>query len=174
VKTPPAPPRAGPPPSEARELLGLPEEAVVRRLGEPVLRRPEGPAEVWLYTARSCALDVILYRDEPPRPGPLRAAGGPGRGMEGAGGVLRVAFAAARATGAEPRSEAACLREIAGGNGSAASGKASPPPADADSVEAVRGTGGLTPPGLAWSGDAAPRRAAAGRNAMIALARGGG
>jgi len=86
----------GPPPAEAAQLMGLPAEAVTRWLGEPALRRPEGPAEIWLYTGASCALDVILYRD-------------------GAQGELRVAYAAARASGTERRAEAACLNEIAGG-----------------------------------------------------------
>jgi hypothetical protein len=130
---------AGPPPSEAAELLGLPAEAVVRRLGEPALRRPEGPAEVWLYTARSCALDVILYRDEPAQPAPVRAAGGPREGADGAAATLRVAFAAARAAGSEPRTEAACLRDIAaGGHGPDASGRAASP-RDAAPFEASSG-----------------------------------
>jgi hypothetical protein len=87
------PGRAGAPES-ASGLLGLGPEALRRALGEPDLRRPEGAAEVWLYTAEACALDLVLYQD---------------RG----GGGLRVAHAAARASGAEPRTEAACLREIA-------------------------------------------------------------
>ncbi|MBW8270250.1 hypothetical protein [Caldovatus aquaticus] len=135
----------GPPPAEAAQLLGLPAESVVRRLGEPSLRRPEGAAEIWLYTARSCALDVILYREEaPPRGGagdPVPAAA--------ASGALRVAFAAARAAGTEPRSEAACLREIAGGGGSGAgraapaAGTASAPPAVArDRLALALGRGG--------------------------------
>jgi len=79
-------------PAAARELLGAGPEALRRWLGEPNLRRTEGAAEVWLYTASACALDLVLY---PQRDG------------------LRVAHAAARASGAEARTEAACLRELA-------------------------------------------------------------
>jgi hypothetical protein len=86
------------PPLEAAQLLGLAAEQVRGWLGEPALRRPEGPAEIWLYSAPACHLDLVLYREE--RAG--RAAG-----------PLRVGFAAARAAGAERRSEAACLDEIA-------------------------------------------------------------
>jgi len=80
------------PPASAAELLGLGPEGLRHRLGEPVLRRAEGTAEIWLYTGPACALDLVLYRES---------------------GRLRVAHAAARASGAEPRTEAACLEEIA-------------------------------------------------------------
>jgi hypothetical protein len=134
---------AAPLPSEAAELLGLPAEAVVRRLGEPALRRPEGPVEIWLYTARSCALDVILYRDEPAPPALVHAAGGAG----GAAATLRVAFAAARASGSEPRTEAACLRDIAAGrHGPEASGRVVSP-RDAGPFEAFGGPGRRQPRG---------------------------
>ncbi|MFC7475296.1 hypothetical protein ACFQS7_13080 [Dankookia sp. GCM10030260] len=83
---------AGTRPASAAELLGAGPETLRRWLGEPVLRRPEGGAEVWLYAGAGCALDVILYP---------------------AGHGLSVAHAAARAQGAEPRTEAACLGEIA-------------------------------------------------------------
>ncbi|MDO9710320.1 hypothetical protein [Paracraurococcus lichenis] len=79
-------------PTEAAQLLGAGPEALRRWLGEPSLRRAEGDAEVWLYAAEACALDLVLYP---------------------AGGGLRVAHAAARANGAAPRTEAACLSEIA-------------------------------------------------------------
>ncbi|WP_149537066.1 hypothetical protein [Siccirubricoccus phaeus] len=81
------------PPASAAELLGLNPAELRLRLGEPALRRPEGPGEIWLYTAAACALDLVLYR-------------------EGRAG-LRVAHAAARANGPAPRTEAACLSEIA-------------------------------------------------------------
>jgi hypothetical protein len=90
---------AGPAPASAAELLGLAPDALRHRLGEPDLRRVEGTAEIWLYTGQACALDVILYGDR--------------RG--GHGGGLQVAHAAARASGTEPRTEAACLAEIAAG-----------------------------------------------------------
>jgi hypothetical protein len=85
-----APP--GPRPVAAAQMLGAGPETLRRWLGEPALRRPEGGAEIWLYAGEGCALDLVLYP---------------------AGGGLRVAHAAARAHGTEPRTEAACLRELA-------------------------------------------------------------
>lgn len=92
----------GLPPAAAAELLGLTPDVLRRRLGEPSLRRAEGPAEIWLYAGLGCALDLILYPEA---------------------GRLRVAHAAARASGAEPRTEAACLAGIAGGAERAAAGE---------------------------------------------------
>ncbi|MGG5812577.1 hypothetical protein ACK8OX_25050, partial [Falsiroseomonas sp. CW058] len=76
---------------------GQPPDAVTRLLGEPRLRREEGPAEVWHYQATQCHLDLVFYREEGPAP------------------AMRVAFAAARAVGTARRGEAACLRDIARG-----------------------------------------------------------
>jgi hypothetical protein len=87
-------------PASAAQLLGAVPETLRRWLGEPNLRRPEGPAEIWLYTAEDCALDIILYRE---------------------GGSLRVANAAARASGARSQTEAACLHQL-----SAAAGRPQP------------------------------------------------
>ncbi|GGC30783.1 hypothetical protein GCM10011504_06240 [Siccirubricoccus deserti] len=81
-------------PRAAAQLLGVGPGELRRLLGEPTLRRAEGTAEVWLYAGGGCALDLILY--------------------PAARGGLRVAHAAARANGAEARTEAACLGEIAG------------------------------------------------------------
>jgi hypothetical protein len=86
---------AGTPPDAAGALVGLSPEALRQHLGEPRLRRPEGPAEVWHYQASHCHLDLVLYPGEGPRPG------------------LRVAFASARSVGTARRGEAACLRDIA-------------------------------------------------------------
>lgn len=83
------------PPTMAGQLVGHPPEVLTRLLGEPRLRREEGTAEVWHYTAPQCHLDLVLYRDEGP------------------GAALRVAFASARAVGTARRGEAACLRDIA-------------------------------------------------------------
>ncbi|MCX7931044.1 MAG: hypothetical protein N2588_00680 [Rhodovarius sp.] len=83
---------AGPAPAQASALAGHTPEAVLARLGEPALRRQEGSAHIWLYTAGGCQVDVIFY--------------------PGAGG-LRVGFAQARAGGLAQRSEAACLRDVA-------------------------------------------------------------
>jgi hypothetical protein len=84
-------------PAQAAELVGQPPEALRRMLGEPRLRRAEGPAEVWHYQTSACHLDLVLYRED------------------GAAAGLRVAFAQARASGTARRAEAACLREIARG-----------------------------------------------------------
>ena len=82
----------GPGPATAAQLLGLGPDALRRWLGEPSLRRTEGGAEVWLYAGAACALDLVLYPEA---------------------GRLRVAHASARASGTAPRTEAACLRELA-------------------------------------------------------------
>jgi hypothetical protein len=83
----------------AGALVGQTPEELILLLGEPRLRRSEGPAEVWHYQATQCHLDVILYPEDGPRAG------------------LRVGFAAARAVGTARRGEAACLRDIARGAG---------------------------------------------------------
>jgi hypothetical protein len=94
---PPPPPPSGTP-SYAGQLVGQPPETVLRWLGPPRLRRAEGGAEIWHYQASACHLDLVLYRDRegaaPPAP-------------------LRVAYASARASGPQSRSETACLRELA-------------------------------------------------------------
>lgn len=92
----PAPPALRPEPGSLAGgrtvLTGSTPEEVLAMLGEPSLRRSEGPVAVWLYAAAGCQLDVMFY------PG---AAG------------LRVAHAQARAGGFAQRSEAACLRDLA-------------------------------------------------------------
>lgn len=80
-------------PVAATQFLGLGPDTLRRWLGEPSFRRHEGTAEIWLYAAPACALDLILYPE---------------------GGRLRVSHAAARASGTEPRTEAHCLHELAG------------------------------------------------------------
>lgn len=84
-------------PNMAGELVGQTPETVRLWLGEPRLRRQEGPAEIWHYQASECHLDLVLYPDEGARP------------------TFRVAFASARAVGAARRGEAACLRDISRG-----------------------------------------------------------
>jgi len=98
---PAAPPRraGGVAPAAAAELLQQTAEVVRAALGEPSLRRSEGPAaEIWLYEAPRCRLDIILYRD--------------------ASGPFRVAHAQARSAGMAPVTETECLRDIAGGRAS--------------------------------------------------------
>jgi hypothetical protein len=95
--TPAAATAGGAAPPAAGGLVGQTPETVRQWLGEPRLRRSEGPAEIWHYQASQCHLDLVLYPDEGSRP------------------ILRVAFASARAAGAARRGEAACLRDIARG-----------------------------------------------------------
>jgi len=67
-------------------------EAVIAALGEPSLRRREGDAEIWLYQAADCRLDLVFY------PQASR---------------LVLAHAAARAHGARRVTESACLAAVA-------------------------------------------------------------
>lgn len=85
--------RGAAPPAAASALLGVTAEQLRRMLGEPSIRRPEGAAEVWLYEAPACRLDVILHAE---------------------GNALIVGHAAARALGGgESVTEAACLSAVA-------------------------------------------------------------
>jgi hypothetical protein len=88
-------PAAGPaeaPPASAAALLGARPEQLLARFGAPQLRREEAGAQVWLYAAPGCQLDLVLYLEA---------------------GAMRVAHAQARAAGLTQRTEAGCLREIA-------------------------------------------------------------
>ena len=44
-------------------LVGLSSDAVAAVLGPPQFRRREAPAEIWRYRAKTCFLDLFLYRD---------------------------------------------------------------------------------------------------------------
>jgi len=79
-------------PAQTSSLLGASPEAVRAALGEPLLRRSEGQAQVWLYSGGGCQVDIVLY---PADSGP------------------RVAHVQARAGGLTQRTEASCLRDIA-------------------------------------------------------------
>lgn len=86
-------PRGENPPATAAALVGVTADQLRRMLGEPAIRRPEGAAEVWLYEAPTCRLDVILYAE---------------------GSALVVGHAAARALGStESLTEQACLAAVA-------------------------------------------------------------
>lgn len=85
--------RPGTPPASVASLRGQTGPAVRAALGEPVFRRAEGPAEIWLYSGQRCQLDLILYP---------------------AGREMLVAWAAARAAGTGRVTEEACLREVGG------------------------------------------------------------
>ena len=93
-----APPRqrGTAPPAAAAALVGTRAAELRRMLGEPALLRPEGDAEIWLYAAPECRLDIVLYPE---------------------GGALAVAHAAARAHGTGAVTEAACLAAIATATG---------------------------------------------------------
>lgn len=81
-----------PPPKAAQALIAATPAQVVAMLGRPSLRRVDGPAEVWLYSAdRVCRLDLVFYRD---------------------GAALRVAAATAHPA-ARDVAEARCLQAIA-------------------------------------------------------------
>jgi hypothetical protein len=73
-------------------LKGRDPEAVISALGEPALRRREGTAEVWLYQAPDCRLDLVFYPEDE---------------------RLVLAHAAARAHGARRLTESACMAAIA-------------------------------------------------------------
>lgn len=106
----PATPNPGHP-GHAASLLGATPEAVRAALGEPMLRRAEGPAQVWLYSGGGCQLDIVLYA----------GASGP-----------RVAHVQARAGGLAQRSEASCLRDI---SAQAANPRRATPPGGTPSPE---------------------------------------
>jgi hypothetical protein len=80
------------PPDAAIALQGRDPEAVISALGEPALRRREGTAEVWLYQAPDCRLDLVFYPED---------------------ARLVLAHAAARAFGARRLTESACMAAIA-------------------------------------------------------------
>ncbi len=87
----PVTPAAGMP-FHAAAFSGSPPERILGWLGEPALRRAEGPVAIWLYAAAGCQLDVMFY---PSNDGP------------------RVAYVQARAGGFAQRTEAACLHDLA-------------------------------------------------------------
>lgn len=80
------------PPATAATLQGRTPDQIISALGEPALRRREGGAEIWLYQADDCRLDLVFYPEA---------------------SQLRLAHAAARALGARRLTETACLHAIA-------------------------------------------------------------
>jgi hypothetical protein len=80
------------PPAAASALQGQMPEAVISALGEPALRRREGDAEIWLYQAPDCRLDLVFYAEA---------------------SRLVLAHAAARAFGARRLTESACMEALA-------------------------------------------------------------
>ena len=80
------------PPATASALQGREPDAVISALGEPALRRREGDAEIWLYQALDCRLDLVFYPEA---------------------SRLVLTHAAARAIGARRLTESACMAGIA-------------------------------------------------------------
>ena len=77
-----------PAPAAIAEFIGVDPERVIASLGQPILRRRDGDAEVWLYEGNAdCRVDLVFYR---------------------AGDVLKLAHARTRA-----KVEAVCLQQIA-------------------------------------------------------------
>ncbi|MCA3285319.1 MAG: hypothetical protein ING09_02110 [Roseomonas sp.] len=79
------------PPAAASVLQGQEPDAVISALGEPALRRREGEAEIWLYQAPDCRLDLVFYPEH---------------------ARLVLTHAAARAFGARRLTESACMAAI--------------------------------------------------------------
>jgi hypothetical protein len=50
-------------PVSAQGLVGSTPQMLNADFGAPVLRRMDGPAQVWLYHSAVCRLDVFLYPD---------------------------------------------------------------------------------------------------------------
>ncbi len=53
-------PPAAPP---AQNLIGATPAILSAEFGQPALLRVDGPAQVWLYHAAACGLNLILYPD---------------------------------------------------------------------------------------------------------------
>lgn len=50
-------------PVSAQALKGSTPQILDADFGEPLLRRVDGPAQVWLYRSASCGMNVFLYTD---------------------------------------------------------------------------------------------------------------
>ncbi len=50
-------------PMDAEGLVGSTPDVLTAEFGQPVLRRVDGAAQVWLYHAGRCGLNLILYPD---------------------------------------------------------------------------------------------------------------
>lgn len=50
-------------PSSTQGLVGSTPQVLNADFGQPMLRRVDGPAQVWLYHSQVCGLDVFLYPD---------------------------------------------------------------------------------------------------------------
>jgi hypothetical protein len=59
----PGPSPAVTPPPQAKELIGLDQQAAIRMLGPAAERTEEPPATVWRYKTATCELDLFFYLD---------------------------------------------------------------------------------------------------------------
>jgi hypothetical protein len=50
-------------PIDTQGLIGSSPQILSAEFGQPVLRRVDGPAQVWLYHSNVCGLNLILYPD---------------------------------------------------------------------------------------------------------------
>lgn|GEM_PF-748234 len=49
---------------DPQQLMGMAPSGVAAMLGEPELRRREGPAEVWQYRSSRCAFNIYMDEDD--------------------------------------------------------------------------------------------------------------
>jgi hypothetical protein len=50
-------------PTSAQALMGFTPQVLNADFGPPMLRRVDGPAQVWVYESSVCGLQVFLYPD---------------------------------------------------------------------------------------------------------------
>ncbi|HQT64099.1 MAG TPA: hypothetical protein PLO16_06210 [Acidocella sp.] len=50
-------------PSDPQALVGATPAVLSAEFGKPALLRVDGPAQVWLYHASACGLNLVLYPD---------------------------------------------------------------------------------------------------------------
>jgi hypothetical protein len=55
---------SGTDPVDPQQLMGMAPAGVTGMLGEPELRRREGPAEVWQYRSSRCAFNIYMEDDD--------------------------------------------------------------------------------------------------------------
>jgi hypothetical protein len=97
----PSPPpsgRAGSPPPQASELIGLDQSAATRLFGPAAERSEEPPATVWRYKNGICELDLFFYLD-------LRS------------GNMRTLHYAFKGGGADTATRQDCLRSLLAARG---------------------------------------------------------
>lgn len=91
------------PAHRASDLLGDSAADLVSLLGPPSLRHRDGPAEVWLYAADGCRLDVVLYPPSADAAGAVRVSLAEIRGSHPVG---------TRSLSLAPSEEGTCLNRL--------------------------------------------------------------